>query len=138
MVIKGIIKKQGRWWGVQVPLLVVHTQGRTKTDALVMTKDAIEELVDKKGFKVLSIKEADSSHLLILTNNINQILAFALKQQRAISKKSIRTVAKTLGSKSPTAYSRYESGNTTLTVDKFTQLMHAIDPKIQPIISLSA
>ena len=50
MKIEGKIKKSGKWWAVEVPLLLVFTQGKTKKSALLMIKEAIEELIDVKGF----------------------------------------------------------------------------------------
>jgi transcriptional regulator with XRE-family HTH domain len=61
-------------------------------------------------------------------------MAFALKQQRAGHQLSVRDVARKLGSKSPTAYSRYESGRVGLTLDKFAQLLRAIDPGLEPVL----
>jgi len=136
MKIEGRITKSGRWWAVEVPLLLIHTQGRTKIDAYAMVKDAIELLIDEKGFAVDVIKGNEKDVICISSNNDRALMAFALKQQRAEHSLSVRDVAANLGSKSPTSYSRYESGRVGLTLDKFSQLLSAIDPGLEPILKI--
>jgi hypothetical protein len=48
----GRVFKVGKFWAVEVPILEVVTQGRTKKDALLMIADAIESLADRPGFKL--------------------------------------------------------------------------------------
>ena len=50
---------------------------------------------------------------------------------------SILDVAAKLGSKSPTSYSRYERGKTKPSLDKFSQLLRAIDPALDPVITVA-
>ena len=52
MKIAGQVKKAGKWWEVEIPLLRLYTQGRSRADALDMAKDAIEFAIEKKGFHV--------------------------------------------------------------------------------------
>jgi predicted RNase H-like HicB family nuclease len=44
--------KSGRYWAIEVPILTVVSQGRTKKEAFEMIADAIETLVGKPGFKI--------------------------------------------------------------------------------------
>ncbi len=125
MKIEGQIKKTKKWWAVEVPLLLVFSQGRTKKEALSMIKEAVKDLVDVKGFKV-SVCDVEEDTFSLRSNDINRLMSFVLKQQRFYHKRSIRDVARELGSSSPTAYSRYESGKTKLNFDKFTQILKAI------------
>ena len=136
MKLEGNIKKQNNWWAIEVPLLFVFTQGKTKKEALSMVKDSIETLIDRKGFKV-SIGDVSSQTFSIKANNLNTLMAFVLKQQRSYYNKSIRDVAQKLGSSSPTAYSQYESGRTKLNLDKFTQILEAIHKDNEPILKLA-
>ncbi len=46
-----------RYWGVLMPDFGIATQGKTKKEAYLMAKDALECLIDEKGFKV-DISEA--------------------------------------------------------------------------------
>ena len=62
--------------------------------------------------------------------------SIALKQQRTYHKKSIRDVAKKLGSSSPTTYSRYENGSVKLNFDKFTKILMAIEKNNEPILKI--
>ncbi len=135
MKIEGKIKKSGRWWAVEVPLLLIFTQGRTKRSALLMIKEAIEELIDIKGFEVC-IDNVQIDTFSIAANNTRELMAFILKQQRLHHKKSIRQVAVKLGSDSPTAYSRYEQAKTGLNIDKFTQILSAINEESEPVLKL--
>ena len=135
MKIEGKIEKSGKWWAVEVPLLLIFTQGRTKKSALLMIKEAIEELIDVKGFEV-SIDNVQADTFSVAANNTKWLMAFILKQQRSYHKKSIRQVAAKLGSDSPTAYSRYEQAKTRLSIDKFTQILSAINKESEPVLKL--
>ena len=135
MKIEGKIKKSGKWWAVEVPLLLVVTQGKTKKIAIHMIKEAIEELIDVKEFEVC-IDNVQADTFSVATNNTRRLMAFILKQQRSYHKKSIRQVAAKLGSDSPTAYSRYEQAKTGLSIDKFTQILAAINEESEPVLKL--
>ena len=81
MKIEGKIEKSGWWWMVFVPLLLVFSQGKTKKSALVMIKEAVEDLVDIKEFK-MSISDVQANTFSLSANNIKWLIAFILKQQR--------------------------------------------------------
>ncbi len=135
MKIEGRLHKIGKFWAVEVPLLLVHTQGRSKKEALRMAEDAVETIVDTAGFKA-EAQLVDDSRFVIGANDDQPLFATILKQQRGSRDLSIREVASRLGSKSPTAYSRYESGQTALSIDKFTELLNAIDASVEPVMTL--
>ena len=48
----GRVFKSGRYWAIEVPILTVVSQGRTKKEAFEMIADAIETLVHKPDFKI--------------------------------------------------------------------------------------
>ena len=52
MRFEGRIRRAGRYWAIEVPILGVFTQGRTKKEAFEMIADAVESLVNKGGFQV--------------------------------------------------------------------------------------
>lgn len=52
MRFEGNVHREGRYWAIEVPVLAVCTQGRTRKEAYEMLTDAIEELVNKPGFRV--------------------------------------------------------------------------------------
>jgi len=133
--IEGYIRKVGKFWAVEIPLLLIHSQGRTKKDALEMAEDAVETVVSKTGFRAHA-NLVDGARFVIGANNEQALFATILKQQRGSKDLSIRDVAARLGSKSPTSYSRYESGQLSLSIDKFTEILGAIDADVEPIITL--
>ncbi len=102
-----------------------------------MAKDAVEGLVDHQSFEA-TITTSTDDRFMIGSKNEKALLAAALKQQRAHRNMSIRDVAKRMGSNSPTAYARYESGNAALTFEKFTELLHAIDGEAEAVMTLVA
>lgn len=135
MKIEGRLIRSGKWWAVEVPLLLVHTQGRTKKDAFAMAADAVEAIIDAKDFKV-TVTEGPENTFSIGSNNDSLLMAFALKQQRTDRHLSVRDVAKRLGSNSPAAYSRYEQGKVKPSLDKFSQILKAIDPRLEPVLKV--
>ena len=52
MRFSGQVQKAGRYWAIEVPILGVVTQGRTRKEAYEMIADAVESLVNKDGFHV--------------------------------------------------------------------------------------
>ena len=135
MKIHGFLVKSGNYWAVEVPLMLIHTQGRSKREAYAMAKDAIEELVDKPGFQV-EIIEDGHNEFVVRSNNDIATTAFILKQQRASFGLSIRDVAKKLGSSSPRAYSQYEDGSTKPNIELFLKILRAINTDAEPVFSL--
>ena len=135
MKIEGRLIQSGKWWAVEIPLLLIYTQGRTKKDACAMAADAVEAVIDATGFKV-TITDGPDNTFCIGSNNDSLLMAFALKQQRTDRHLSVRDVARRLGSDSPAAYSRYEQGKVKPSLDKFSQILKAIDPRLEPVIKV--
>jgi len=135
MKIEGRLQKIGKFWAVEIPLLLIHTQGRSKKDALEMAEDAVETIIDRKGFRA-KVSLVDDARFVVGTNDDQALFAMILRQQRGAKSLSIREVAARLGSRSPTAYARYESGGTTLSIDKFTEILQAIDADAEPVLTL--
>ena len=135
MRIKGKLTKSGNWWAVEIPLLLIYSQGKTKREAFEMAKDAVECLLDDST--EVSVSDIGNNAFCISATNETALMSLALKQQRTSHDLTIREVATRLGSKSPTAYSRYERGNTRPSLDKFSKLLCAIDPKLDPVITVA-
>jgi len=135
MKIEGKLIRSGKWWAVEIPLLLIYTQGKTKKDAYLMAADAVEAIVGEKSFKV-KVTEGPVNTFSIGSSNDSVLMALALKQQRAEHHLSVRDIAKRLGSNSPSAYSRYEQGKVKPSLDKFSQLLKAIDPRLEPILKV--
>ena len=132
MKISGIIHKVGKLWAVEIPLMLIHTQGSTRKDAIEMAADAVETIVSKSSFKARA-HLVEENRFVIGANDEQALFATILKQQRGAHHLSIRDVAARLGSRSPTAY---ESGKTALSIEKFTELLMAIDSSVEPVMTL--
>lgn len=52
MRLAGRVFKAGRHWAIEVPMLGVVTQGRSKKDAFLMVADAVESLVNRADFRL--------------------------------------------------------------------------------------
>lgn len=124
----GHISKQGKYWAADVAGVGVHTQGTSQKDAREMIADAIEELVNERGFKV-RVEDLGDGDVAVTANDQAVFAAFILRAKRTASGLSLAEVAERLGEKSRTVYARYESGRSTPSVEKFAQLLAAVDPK---------
>ena len=128
--------KKNRFWGVEIPILHIHTQGKTRKDALSMAKDAIESLLEKKEFRVC-VHSGEADTFTVDSDNPTAFIAFMLKRQRQFRGLSVREVAARLDSKSPNAYAQYEQGKVKPSMDKLVELMQAIDPDFEPVLKAS-
>jgi hypothetical protein len=128
--------KGSKYWLVEVPLLDVMTQGTSKDNAYSMMADAIECLVNKKGFKV-DVRPIDSESFTVGASHESAMIALMLKRQREAHHLTLAEVARRLGQKSPNAYARYEQGKSLPTVEKLNKLMKAIDPEFEPILKVA-
>jgi predicted RNase H-like HicB family nuclease len=124
----GRIIKSGRYWAVEVPLLGVVTQGRTKKEAYEMIADAIEALVNKEGFKV-DVCPGKGEYFEVYSQDLAAMIAFLLRRQRVKHGLSLAEVAGRLGSSSFNTYARYEQGKSVPTIEKFNQLLSAVSPE---------
>jgi len=127
MRLSGRVLKSGRFWAIEVPILGVVTQGRTKKEAFLMVADAIEALADRKDFRV-EVFPGRGQGFEIGANDEAVLLAFLLKRLRLKKGLSLSDVAGKLGIKSTNAYARYEQGVSVPTVEKLTQLLSAVSP----------
>ena len=121
----GNITREGKFWAIEVPILEVFTQGRTRKEAFEMIADAIEMLVDKKGFKV-DVYPGKSGYFEVGARDQVTLIAFLLRQQRVNHGLTLVEVARRLGARSHNSYARYEQGRSTPTVAKLTQLLKAV------------
>ncbi len=135
MKVQGFLHKEKGGWAVEMPLLLIFTQGHTKKNAYAMAKDAVESLVEKDGFAV-KIHPGEGNDFTLSANDDQALMAFILKQRRAVSGLTVREVAKRLGSNSPRAYSKYEEGATKPSLEKFSELMQAIDAHADLVLNV--
>ena len=134
MEMEGKIWKDGKFWLVEIPALDAMTQGKTRKEALSMAEDLVLEMT-KSYFKSemdrdFSIHVIDYKKDVIgVTASDNQLfLALSLRRQREKSGSTVREASQRLGSKSPNAYAQYERGRTSISVDKYEELLTAANP----------
>lgn len=127
MRFSGRVFKEGRYWAIEVPILSVVSQGRTKKEAYEMIADAIESLVNKEGFNI-QVHPGKGEYFEVGASDQATLTAFLLKRARLKSGLSLADVADRLGAKSLNAYARYEQGRTVPTVQKLTELFSVVAP----------
>ncbi len=135
MQFAGQIYKDGSWWLVEVPILDVMTQGKTRTEAGAMLKDAIESLVNKDRFAIRVI-DRGSNDIAVETDDVATLFALALKRQREAHGLSLAQVAQALGQSSKTAYARYEQGNSVPSLEKAIALFKAVAPDSPVVLGM--
>jgi DNA-binding transcriptional regulator YiaG len=121
----GRVFKSGKFWVIEVLILDIATQGRTKKEAYEMIADAVECLVNRKGFKV-RVFRAEGEGFEIGASDQAVLTALLLRRMRLKSGLSLEEVAARLGSKYPNSYARYEQGRSVPSVQKLTQLFSAV------------
>ena len=129
----GQVFKAGKYWAIEIPILDIATQGRTRKEAYEMIADAVESLVNKKGFEV-SVFETKGRIFEIGASDKGALTALLLRRMRQKAGLSLEEVAARLGSKSPNSYARYEQGRSVPSVAKFTKLFSVVAPNREFVI----
>ncbi len=127
-------KDSEKFWLIEIPMLDLMTQGRTKKEALSMMVDAMETLVNRKGFHA-DIQASKNGKVSVGTNDLALLIALLLKRKREKSGLSLEEVSRRLGVRSRNAYARYEQGTSVPTVSKLTELLRVIDPSRDVVLS---
>ena len=127
MRFEGRVKKEGRFWRVEIPAFDAVTQGRTKREAYAMAEDLIETMAHTRGFKVTAFPSAGEI-FEIEANRIGILVALLLRRQRERQGLTLNEAAERLGQRSRNAYARYEQGKAMPSVEKLEQLLRAIAP----------
>jgi DNA-binding transcriptional regulator YiaG len=130
----GKIYKDGKFWLVEIPILELMTQGRTKKEAYLMVADMIESIVDEKSFKVQVYKRQNDT-FEIGSEESKHMIGLLLKRKREISGLSLSQVATRLGMSSRNAYARYEQGKSIPTIEKLNKLFYAVSPETDLVIN---
>lgn len=112
---------------MEVPALDVMTQGKSKKDAYFMIKDAVELLIDHKGFEVDVTPLSGNKFLLRAkkADDDKHLIAFLLKQQRAKYGLSTAEVAERLGI-TKHAYAQYEQARSLPSLTKIEEFIYAM------------
>ena len=136
MRMTGRVFKVAKWWAIEVPLLDVVTQGRTKSEAYLMIADAIESLVNRKDFRI-SIHKGRGDYFEVDAIDQATLFAFMLRQRRLARGLSLEAVRRRLGRKSRNSYARYEQGLSVPTIDKLADLLTAVGSGNDVVLSKS-
>jgi len=134
MEMEGKIWKEGKFWLVDVPALDAMTQGKTRKKALAMLEDLVlemtksyfEEEMGKDFF--ITVLDYKKDVVGVTASDNRLFLALSLRRQREKSGFTVREASERLGSKSPNAYAQYERGKTSISVDKYEELLLAANP----------
>ncbi|MCJ7680112.1 MAG: type II toxin-antitoxin system HicB family antitoxin [Candidatus Aminicenantes bacterium] len=125
MRLPGRAFKNGGYWIIEVPMLAVTTQGKTKKDAFDMIADAIESLVNKDGFKI-QVFPGSGDYFEIGSSDFPVLASFLLRRRRMIQGLTLKEVSVRLGARSLNVYARYEQGRSVPTIDTFDRLLSAL------------
>lgn len=125
MRFEGRTFRAGRLWAVEIPILGIVTQGRSKKDAYAMAADAVEALVDSAGFRA-EVFPGAGEYFEIGSENSAALTALLLRRQRVLRGLSLREVAQRLGAKSLNSYARYEQGRAVPTMERLARLLAAV------------
>lgn len=136
MRFKGRVWKGKKFWLVEVPALDVMTQGHSRKEALAMIADAIEVLVNRRGFKV-DVHYGSRDEFEVGSEDVGALTALFLQRRRQASGLTLAETAKRLGVKSHNAYARYEQGKSVPTIEKLVQLLSVVDPDRDFVVSRS-
>lgn len=127
MRVAGRVSRQGRFWAVEVPILGVFTQGKSRSDAFAMIADAVQQLVDRKGFRV-TVHPGDGESFELGSNEPAALTALMLRRLRSRAGLTLAEVAERLDAKSLNAWARYEQGRAVPTIVKLSELFAAVAP----------
>ena len=136
MRVEGRVFRSGKWRVIEVPALNVSTQGQTKDEAYEMIADAIEMLVNVRGFRVKVIRRSGSSFEITSTDPA-RLLALLLQRQRQAHGLSLKDVADRLGMRSRNAYARYEQARSVPTLPKLEELLKAVNPDAELLVRVT-
>jgi len=136
MRFSGTIYKDGKFWLAEIPILDLMTQGRTKKETYVMVEDMLESLVKKEGFKA-EVYRGKKEKFEVGSSEPKHMVSLLLQRKRELSGLSLSQVAAKLGMKSRNTYARYEQGRSVPSVEKLNELLHAVCPQRDIVITES-
>jgi hypothetical protein len=136
MRFQGNIYKDGKFWLAEIPILEAMTQGHTRKEALEMVADMVETMANKKGFKA-EVVLGSGGNFEVGSKDLKPLISLLLQRKRELSNLSLAQAAERLGASSRNAYARYEQGRSVPTVVKLNELLNAVCPNTDLVISES-
>jgi len=121
----GRVFKAGRHWAVEVPILGVVTQGKSRKDAFVMIADAIDALANRKGFHI-EVFPGAGEYFEVGSPDVAKLTALLLRRQRVRRGLTLAEAAQKLGARSLNSYARYEQGRSVPSIERLNELLAAV------------
>ncbi|MBI2336834.1 MAG: type II toxin-antitoxin system HicB family antitoxin [Deltaproteobacteria bacterium] len=134
---EGKLWKIGRYWAIVVPALDVASQGKSKKNALNMIQEAVELMVDRRGFAVKAALLPKNQFVLQAqrAKDDRYLLALMLKNQRAKHGLSLREIADRLGI-SKNAYAQYEQARAVPSITKVEEFIHVMSKQVHVVLDI--
>lgn len=132
----GKLYQDGEFWLAEIPILDVMTQGYSQEEALEMVADLVETLVNEEGFQA-DVFWGPGGVFEIGSTNPKPLIRLLLQRKRELSGLSLSQAAERLGASSRNAYARYEQGRSTPSIEKLNELLRAVSPHADLVISES-
>jgi hypothetical protein len=136
MMLLGTVTKRKGAWIASCEAIGAITQAGTLESAIASLADAVEILVDKKGFHA-NVSAVGGEHggraVLIDSTDPAMLCAAVLRYQRGRNKLSLADVAERLG-KSRNVYATYERGEREPSLSQFRELLAAVAPDMALIV----
>jgi hypothetical protein len=133
MLIEGRLSKIGKQWTAEIPLLQTMVAAKPM-EPVEHALDKLEDLAKDHGLR-LNILSKEEEKFFVEIQNLEDFFPLVLKRKRIAKKLSIADVAKRLGNSSRNSYAQYEYGKTKLTLQKYAEILHVIDPQLQIVVS---
>jgi hypothetical protein len=124
MILEAKLARSGRWWAIEIPALQAATQARTKSESLAMAASVVDDLA---GRPLGTSARFEGDHILVQSEDSAGLVALVLRQKRRHAGLTLQQMANRLGSQSPNAYARYESGRSVPSVAVLDRLLRAVD-----------
>ena len=134
---EGKLWKTGRYWAIVIPTLDVASQGKSKKNALNMIQEAVELMVDRRGFAV-KVTLLSKNQFALQANRAKDdryLLALMLKNQRAKHGLSLRGIADRLGI-SKNAYAQYEQARAVPSITKVEEFIHVMSKQAHVVLDI--
>lgn len=131
------IKKEGKFWLIQIKELDMMTQGMTRKEAIIMIKDLFQEMLyDQFELKLeisLLSEEKESATLFVPDQ---YAIPFVLKRLRALKGKTIQEISKLCGFKSINAYAQYEQGKRIPGIEQLEKFLEIMGAHLKMAVSV--
>jgi hypothetical protein len=133
MLVEGRCHKVGNQWIGEVPFFqsVFSTRPGEERESLF---ENIKSSADEIGTEI-RLHSEDGDTFMLEIDDISPILPMILKRIRIKKRLSIGEVTKLLGFNSRNSYAQYEYGKTKLTLNKFEEIVKAMAPDYQLVLS---